>query len=206
MQRDPMPTILIAEDQTLILDAIATLLSLEDDIEIFAKCENGQKAQEYLTNNKAPDIILSDIEMPQLDGLALAEWAMLNCPNSKFVIMTTFAKPGYVQRAITLGVKGFILKEASSDYLLNSLYKIMKGERVIDPELAIMALDEKDPLSKKERKALFLAGDGMKTKDIAQTLFLSEGTVRNYLSEAIAKLNATNRVDAARIARQKGWL
>ena len=120
--------------------------------------------------------------------------------------MTTFSKPGYIKRALALGAKGFVLKEADSEYLVNALQKIAKGERVISPELALMALDDSNPLSAKESKALKLAGDGLKTQDIAKTLFLSEGTVRNYLSEAIAKLDATNRVDAARIAKQKGWL
>jgi two-component system response regulator DesR len=120
--------------------------------------------------------------------------------------MTTFAKPGYIQRAMSLGVKGFTLKEASSDYLVESIKKVNSGLKVIDPELALSALGEHDPLTDKERKALQLAGEGLKTKEIAEKLFLSEGTVRNYLSEAISKLNATNRVDASRIAKQKGWL
>ena len=120
--------------------------------------------------------------------------------------MTTFSKPGYIKRAMQLGAKGFILKESDSDYLISALRKIYRGERVIDPELALLALDDNNPLSEKERKALKLASDGLKTKEIASQLFLSEGTIRNYLSESIAKLGATNRVDAARIAEQKGWL
>tara|TARA_B100000809_G_scaffold225179_1_gene235973 strand:+ start:59 stop:430 length:372 start_codon:yes stop_codon:yes gene_type:complete len=122
------------------------------------------------------------------------------------LIMTTFSKSGYIKRAMAFGVKGFILKEAPTEYLVNAIKKVQNGQRVIDPELALMALDDNDPLSNKERKAIKLAGDGLKTAEIAKVLFLSEGTVRNYLSEAISKLNAANRVDAARIAKQKGWI
>ena len=198
--------ILIVEDQSLIRDAIASLLALEDDIEIVGKCSNGEEALTYLASHDAPDIVLSDIEMPQMSGLVLAA-AMKEqrCP-CKLIFMTTFAKTGYVKRALTLGAKGFVLKEADSDYLLNAIYKVHAGERIIAPELALMALDDNNPLTDKECAALKLASDGMKTHDIATALFLSEGTVRNYLSEAISKLDATNRVDAARIAQQKGWL
>lgn len=198
--------ILIVEDQSLIRDAIASLLALEDDIEIVGKCSNGEEALTYLASHDAPDIVLSDIEMPLMSGLVLAA-AMKEqrCP-CKLIFMTTFAKTGYVKRALTLGAKGFVLKEADSDYLLNAIYKVHAGERVIAPELALMALDDNNPLTDKECAALKLASDGVKTHDIATALFLSEGTVRNYLSEAISKLDATNRVDAARIAMQKGWL
>jgi two-component system response regulator DesR len=127
-------------------------------------------------------------------------------PHSKVVIMTTFSRAGYIRRAMAMGVKGFVLKEAPSEYLVNTLKKVMLGQKVIDPELAMSALEDSDPLTEKERKALRFASEGLKTSEIADKLFLSEGTIRNYLSEAIAKLNATNRVDAARIAKQKGWL
>ena len=165
-----------------------------------------KKRQIGLAQTKPPDIILTDIEMPLVSGLDLAEKLAALSIDSKVVVMTTFSKPGYIKRALALGAKGFVLKEADSEYLVNSLHKIVKGERVISPELALMALNDNNPLSAKESKALKLAADGLKTHDIAQKLFLSEGTVRNYLSEAIAKLDATNRVDAARIAKQKGWL
>lgn len=199
-------TILIVEDQSLIRDAIAMLLSLEDDLAIAAKCSNGQEAIEYLREYPAPSIILSDIEMPLVTGLDLAAHVIEQCLSTKVVLMTTFSKPGYIKRALSLGVKGFILKESDSDYLIDAIHKVSEGEKVISTELAIMALDDNNPLSKKEMAALKLASDGLKTQDIAQSLFLSEGTVRNYLSEAISKLDATNRVDAARIAKQKGWL
>ena len=199
-------TILIVEDQSLVRDAIAMLLSLEDDLTIVEKCSNGKEAIDYLNDNPAPHITLSDIEMPLVSGLDLAAHIAKQNLNTKVVLMTTFSKPGYIKRALSLGVKGFILKESDSDYLIDAIHKVSAGEKVISTELAIMALDDNNPLSQKEMSALKLASEGLKTQGIAQSLFLSEGTVRNYLSEAISKLDATNRVDAARIAKQKGWL
>lgn len=201
-----MPSILVVEDQSLVRDAIAMLLSLEDDFSVVGKWSNGQDAISYLKESASPDIVLSDIEMPIASGLDVANYITDNAIPSKVVLMTTFSKPGYIKRALSAGVKGFILKESDSDYLINAINKVINGEKVISPELAIMALDDNNPLSAKEMSALKLASDGLKTQDIAKALFLSEGTVRNYLSEAIAKLDATNRIDAARIAKQKGWL
>lgn len=212
----PTLTIMVVEDQRLVREAISSLLSLEDDFEVVAQCENGQEAFELLhaiANNQAnerltkmPDLILSDIEMPLVSGIELTEKLKNAAISLTMVIMTTFSKPGYIKRALAANAKGFILKEAPSDYLISSLRDIAKGKVVIAPELALMAIGDNDPLSDKERKALKLALDGLGTKEIAKTLFLSEGTVRNYLSEAISKLDASNRVDAGRIAKQKGWL
>ncbi len=199
-------TILIVEDQSLVRDAIAMLLSLEDDLTVVGKCSNGQEAINYLNKHPAPDIILSDIEMPLVSGLDLAAHLANESLSTKMVLMTTFSKPGYIKRALSIGVKGFILKESDSDYLIKAIHDVSAGEKVISTELAIMALDDNNPLSKKEMSALKLASEGLRTQDIARSLYLSEGTVRNYLSEAISKLDATNRVDAARIAKQKGWL
>tara|TARA_R110001583_G_scaffold22241_4_gene83606 strand:+ start:382 stop:984 length:603 start_codon:yes stop_codon:yes gene_type:complete len=200
-----MIKILVVEDQALVRGAICSLLSLEDDIEIVGQAENGQAALDML-NTINVDFILSDIEMPVMSGLELAEIVHAQHKHIDMLIMTTFSKSGYIKRAMMLGVKAFILKEAPTEYLVNAIKKVQNGQRVIDPELALMALDDNDPLSNKERKAIKLAGDGLKTAEIAKALFLSEGTVRNYLSEAISKLNAANRVDAARIAKQKGWI
>ncbi|KZN47455.1 response regulator transcription factor [Pseudoalteromonas luteoviolacea] len=197
--------ILVVEDQALVRNAISALLSLEVGLEVVAQVEDGLQAIEFLASN-SPDIVLTDIEMPNMTGLELAQEVQEKHPKVKVVIMTTFSRSGYIRRAMASDVKGFILKEAPSDYLVNALKKVALGQKVIDPELAMNALDDNDPLSDKERKALRLAGEGLKTKQIAESLYLSEGTVRNYLSDAIAKLNATNRIDAARIARQKGWL
>jgi two-component system response regulator DesR len=153
-----------------------------------------------------PDIVLTDIEMPEMSGIELVEIVAVEHPKIKTMIMTTFSRCGYIKRSIRAGVSAFILKEAPTEYLVEAINKVIQGKKVIDPELAMSALDDYDPLTNKERKALRLAEEGLSTIDIAEKLFLSEGTVRNYLSEAIAKLNATNRIDAARLAKQKGWL
>ena len=198
-------TILIVEDQSLVRDAIAMLLSLEDDLTIVEKCSNGKEAIDYLNDNPAPHIILSDIEMPLVSGLDLAAHIAKQNLNTKVVLMTTFSKPGYIKRALSLGLRVYI-ERVDSDYLIDAIHKVSAGEKVISTELAIMALDDNNPLSQKEMSALKLASEGLKTQGMAQSLFLSEGTLRNYLSEAISKLDATNRVDAARIAKQKGWI
>ncbi|TMO80005.1 DNA-binding response regulator [Pseudoalteromonas sp. S3776] len=204
-----MIKVYLVEDQALVRDAVGALLSLDFNIEVIGQASNGQDALnaiKALGDEALPDIILTDIEMPHMSGIELSEQIAATFPSIKMVIMTTFSRAGYIRRSLALGVKGFILKEAPSDELINALKKVMQGQKVIDPELAINALDDADPLTDKERKALKLASDGLKTSEIAKQLFISEGTTRNYLSDAIAKLNATNRVDAARIAKQKGWL
>jgi two-component system response regulator DesR len=200
-----MIKVIIAEDQALIRGALTALLNLESDIEIVGEAENGVEATKLLMKAYA-DILLTDIEMPLMSGLELAQNTIKNYPTVNTVIITTFGRAGYIKRALTMGVKGFLLKDTPSAELAAALRKVMQGKKVIDPELAIAALDDIDPLSDKERKALKLAGEGKTSHEIAELLFLSEGTIRNYLSECIAKLNATNRIDAARIAQQKGWL
>lgn len=205
-----MINVLLAEDQSMVRGALAALLNMEENIRVVAQVEDGKAALEYLNRSHsetdAIDIVLTDIEMPNITGIELAEVLAEKFPELRTVIVTTFGRAGYIRRALAAGVYGFILKDAPSEKLAEALYKAMAGRKTIDPELAIAALDDKDPLSDKERKALRLAGSGKKTAEIAKDLCLSEGTVRNYLSEAISKLNATNRIDAARIARQKGWL
>ncbi|WP_342804958.1 response regulator transcription factor [Alteromonas sp. M12] len=199
--------LVIAEDQTLVLDALTALIGFESDIKVVASCGDGAKALSFINSSDViPDIVLTDIEMPHMTGIELAETLQKQHPSIKIVIMTTFAKAGYMRRAIEAGVRGIVLKEAPSNYLITSLRKVISGERVIDTELAMMALGDKDPLNSKERKALKLAAEGLSTAEISEKLFIAQGTVRNYLSEAISKMNATNRVDAARIANQKGWL
>lgn len=200
-----MIKILLAEDQAMVRGALAALLNMEEGLEVVAQVENGKQALVAL-REQAVDILVSDIEMPEMTGIELAEKVASDYPDVKVVIVTTFGRAGYVKRALSLGVRAFLLKDSPSEKLASSLLKVMDGHKVIDAELAIAALDDLDPLSEKERKALKLAEEGKSTAEISRLLFLSEGTVRNYLSEAISKLNATNRVDAARIARQKGWL
>lgn len=196
--------ILLAEDQAMVRGALAALLSMEPNFEV-TQAEDGDKAWLLLKQNSY-DILLTDIEMPGRSGLELAQWLIQQKSPIKIIVITTFGRSGYIRRAIDMGVSGFLLKDAPSEQLIESIYRIMDGKRVIDGELAMMALGETDPLNDKERRALRLASEGKTTAEIANTLHLSEGTVRNYLSEAIAKLNAANRVDAARIARQKGWI
>lgn len=200
-----MIKVYLVEDQGLVRGAVAALLSLDIGIEVVGQATNGQTALQEIADLK-PDIVLTDIEMPIMTGIELAQKLYVDFPAIKVVIMTTFSRSGYIRRSMAAGVKGFVLKEAPSDSLIATLKKVMAGQKVIDSELALNALEDNDPLSDKERKALQLASEGLKTAEIATRLFLSEGTVRNYLSEAIAKLNASNRVDAARIAKQKGWL
>ncbi|MDO8346200.1 MAG: response regulator transcription factor [Cellvibrio sp.] len=196
--------ILLAEDQSMVRGALAALLSMENGFEI-TQAEDGDRAWLLMKQNNY-DILLTDIEMPGRSGLELAQWVLQQKLPIKTIIITTFGRSGYIRRAIDMGVSGFLLKDAPSEQLIQAIYKVMDGKRVIDGELAMMALGESDPLNDKERRALRLAAEGKTTAEIATVLCLSEGTVRNYLSEAIAKLHAANRVDAARIARQKGWI
>ena len=196
--------ILLAEDQAMVRGALAALLGMEPGFTV-TQAENGDQALQLLRQQQF-DVLLSDIEMPGRSGLELAQWLQQQNTKTKIIIITTFGRAGYIRRAIDMGVSGFLLKDAPSEELIQAIYRVMEGKRVIDGDLAIMALGEVDPLNDKERRALRLAADGKSTAEIATTLCLTEGTVRNYLSEAIAKLHAANRIDAARIARQKGWL
>lgn len=200
-----MIKVLVAEDQGMLLGALATMLDLEQDISVVARAPNGKEALR-LAAEFSPDVVVTDIEMPGMTGLELAAALKAKQHSAKVIILTTFARPGYLRRALDAGVKGYLLKDAPAEQLANAIRKIHQGGKVIAPELATEAWDSEDPLNERERQVLRLAGDGLASADIAKQLFLSEGTVRNYLSEAIGKLGAANRIEAARIARQKGWL
>jgi len=200
-----MIRVLIAEDQSMVAGAIAALLGLESDIEIVAQCNDGDSALAAIERTQ-PDLLLADIEMPGLSGLDLAVAVKARYPDCKVIIVTTFARAGYLRRALDAGVRGYLLKDAPSERLAEAVRQVHRGGRAIDPELAVSAWEEADPLTERERQVLKLASDGLSGPAIAQRLHLSNGTVRNYLSEAISKLGASNRVEAARIARQKGWL
>ncbi len=197
--------VLVVEDQTMILGALAAMLEMEDDLEVVARATNGGDALR-LTQEEQPDVVVSDIEMPGMTGLEFAAALKQNKHPAQVIIVTTFARPGYLRRALNAGVKGYLLKDAPAEQLAEAIRKVHRGGKVIAPELAAEAWDTEDPLSDRERQVLRLAGEGFTSADIAGQLFLSEGTVRNYLSEAIGKLGAGNRIEAARIARQKGWL
>jgi two-component system response regulator DesR len=197
--------VLVAEDQGMVLGALAALLETEPDIEVVGKARNGAEAVAN-TRDLKPDVLLTDIEMPEMTGLEVAQAVRNLSIGTKVVIVTTFARSGYLRRALDAGASGYLLKDSPPDMLANTVRRVHSGLRAIDPELAAEAWTEVDPLSDRERQALRLAGDGKTTSDIADALGLSEGTVRNYLSEAMTKLGAATRVEAARIARAKGWL
>jgi len=198
--------VLLAEDQTMLRGALAALLDLEPDITIVAQAADGREAQK-LTRELAPDVIVTDIEMPQMTGLELASALQQAESNARVIILTTFARPGYLRRALDAGARGYLLKERPASELADAIRKVHAGLRAVDPALAAEAWSaDADPLSDRERQILQRAGDGRSSAEIAGELRLSEGTMRNYLSEAIAKLGAANRTDAARIARAKGWL
>jgi two-component system response regulator DesR len=198
--------VIIAEDQAMVLGALAALLDMEGDIEVVARAANGNDAVR-LVQQVRPEVLITDIEMPGMTGLEVAaELKRRNYP-VRIIILTTFARAGYLRRALDAGASGYLLKDMPAEQLADAVRRVHKGLRVIDPQLAAEAwTNEPDPLTERERQVLRLAGEGMASTDIAIELSLSEGTVRNYLSEAISKLGAANRVEAARIARSKGWL
>lgn len=197
--------VLLAEDQAMVRGALAALLALEPDIEVVGSAADGEAAWREVERLQ-PDILISDIEMPGLTGLELAQRIQRHALTVKVVIVTTFARAGYLRRALDAGVAGYLLKDAPAEKLADSLRQVQRGGRAIDPELALEAWTEADPLNDRERQVLRLAGEGQSAGDIAQRLNLSHGTVRNYLSEAIGKLGVSNRIEAYRLARQKGWL
>lgn len=197
--------VIIAEDQGMVLGALAALLEIEGDISVVARARNGKEALREVLAQK-PDVFITDIEMPELTGLDVAAELKRRRVGTRVIILTTFARAGYLRRALDAGASGYLLKDMRAEELADAVRRVQQGLRVIDPELATEAWGEPDPLTDRERQVLRLAGDGMASGDIAIALNLSEGTVRNYLSEAISKLGAGNRVEAARIARTKGWL
>lgn len=200
-----MIKVLIAEDQSMVLGALAALLEIEPDIQVVGLARDGKEALERVKSER-PDVLLTDIEMPEMTGLEVAAAvARLGLP-TRVVILTTFARSGYLRRALDAGAAGYLLKDSPSEALANAVRLVASGGRAIDPDLAREAWTERDPLSDRERQVLRLAAEGLSGAAIAEKLFLSEGTVRNYLSNVISKLGAANRIEAARIAREKGWL
>jgi two-component system response regulator DesR len=200
-----MIRILLAEDQAMLRGALAALLALESDIEVLGSAPDGETAWREIQRLK-PDVLISDIEMPGLTGLELAQRIQRHELPVKVIIVTTFARSGYLRRALEAGVGGYLLKDAPAEQLAEAVRTVHRGGRAIDPQLALEAWSEADPLNDRERQVLRLAGEGQSAGDIAQQLNLSHGTVRNYLSEAIGKLGVGNRIEAYRLARQKGWL
>jgi two-component system, NarL family, response regulator DesR len=205
LRRIAMIRVVLAEDQAMVRGALSALLKLESDLDVIGSAADGEEAWAFIERDK-PDVVVTDIEMPRLTGLELAQRIRDRGVGCKVVILTTFARPGFLRRALDSGVSGYLLKDAPAEQLAEALRKVHRGGRAIDPQLALEAWSGEDPLNERERQVLRLAGDGLSAGDIAERLHLSQGTVRNYLSEAIGKLGVGNRIEAARLARQKGWL
>jgi len=203
--------VLLAEDQAMVREALAALLGLEPDIEVAAQVGRGDEvlptALALAAAGTPVDVALLDIEMPGIDGLAAAELLHRELPGIRIVILTTFGLPGFLRRAMEVGVSAFMVKDAPAAELASAIRRVLAGERVIDPNLAAAALaDGINPLTARERAVLEASADGSVNSEIAARLFLSEGTVRNYLSACIQKTGARNRAEAVRIAYEKGWL
>lgn len=200
-----MIRVVLAEDQGMVLGAFASLLDLQPDITIVATATNGDDALAAVREHR-PDVLVTDIEMPGRTGLDLAaELHNLGDP-TRVLIVTTFARSGYLRRAVDAGVAGYVLKDAPIGELATALRRVHAGERVVAPELAVAAWDAADPLTDRERELLRAVVEGASNAEIAARLFLAEGTVRNYLSSAMAKLGARNRIEAAKTAQSRGWL
>jgi two-component system response regulator DesR len=200
-----MIRLVLAEDQAMVRGALAALLRLEGDFEVVAEAGDGESAWKSVQQHQ-PDLLVTDIEMPWLTGLELAQRVREAELPTRVVILTTFARAGYLRRALDAGVRGYLLKDAPSVQLATALRQVHAGGRAIDPALAAEAWGDEDPLTERERQVLRLAGEGASSAEIAARLSLSQGTVRNYLSEAIGKLGAANRIEAYRTARAKGLL
>lgn len=200
-----MIKLVLSEDQAMLRDALATLLGLEGDIEIAASAGDGREALQQVRRIE-PDVLVTDIEMPGLTGLELAAQIKRDGLKTRVLIVTTFARPGYLRRALEAGVSGYLLKDTPSSELAEAVRRVAAGERVIAPALAEQAWSDPDPLTDTERRLLRLAEAGMDSPAIADAEGLARGTVRNYLHSAISKLGAANRIEAARMARERGWL
>jgi two-component system, NarL family, response regulator DesR len=198
--------LVLADDQELVRAALAALLDLEDDLEVVGQAGRGDEVVEVVRRLE-PDVVLVDIEMPGLDGLAATAVLAHEVPGTRVLVLTTFGRPGYLRRAMEAGALGFVVKDAPADRLVDAVRRVARGERVVDPTLAAETLAHgASPLTGRERDVLIAARDGATVSDIAGRLFLSEGTIRNYLSAAIAKTGTRNRVEALRVANEQGWL
>ncbi|MGO2038011.1 MAG: response regulator [Brevibacterium sp.] len=201
-----MTTLLIADDQTMVREALAALLGMESDFEVIAQCANGDEVMPAVRRAR-PDVALLDVDMPGPDGLAVAASLREEFPEVKTIIVTTYGRPGWVKRALDAGVGGFMVKDAPVERLAEGIRRVMSGLRVIDPELVVESSMHGDsPLTERETDVLRAAADGGSVDELASALFISAGTVRNRLSSAIGKTAARNRADAVRIARDNGWL
>lgn len=198
-------SVVLAEDQTMVVEAFAELLGLQPDITVQAVATNGAEALDAVAEHD-PDVLVADIEMPRGTGLDVAAELRRRGSRTRVLIVTTFARSGYLRRALNAGVTGYVLKDSPITELADALRTVHAGGTVIAPELALAAWDQADQLTDRERELVRLVGEGATNRTIAQQLHLAEGTVRNYLSTAMTKLDARNRTDAARIARERGWI
>lgn len=196
--------VLIAEDQTLIRDALGRLLRLERDIELVGSCEDGAQALAFIQTHDV-DVLLTDIEMPHLDGLALAEQLQADAWTGKVLVLTTYDRPGYLQRALQAGVMGFVLKESPVETVVDAIRSAQRGHKTISAELAVSAITEQNPLTKREQACLRLIDEGLSTQEIAARIHLAEGTVRNHVSTILSKLHVKSRLEALKVAQEKGW-
>lgn len=201
-----MITVLLAEDQGMMRGALALLLGMEEDIEVVAQVSSGDEVVPAALAAR-PDVALLDIEMPGRSGLDVAAELRDRLPSCRVLILTTFGRPGYLRRAMEAGTRGFLVKDGPVEELAGAIRRVLRGELVVDPELAAAALSAgPNPLTEREREVLAAAADGATVADIAARLHLSESTVRNYLSSSIGKTGTRNRIEAARVARHNGWL
>ncbi|MCY0895277.1 MAG: response regulator transcription factor [Alicyclobacillaceae bacterium] len=200
-----MIRIVMAEDQTLVRQALVRLLNYEEDFDVIAEAGDGTAAIKAI-ETFIPDIALLDVEMPSLSGLDVAAWVSEHVPTCQCIVVTTFARPGYIQRALQGGARGYLLKDANVRDLAEAIRTVAKGGKVVSPELMFHAWEFKNPLSSREQEILRVAATGCNTRAIAQQLCLSEGTVRNYLSDILGKLNASSRHEATLVAKEQGWL
>ena len=197
-----MIRIVLAEDQRMLLGALGSLLDLEEGMEVVGQATNGEEAIALVRELK-PDICIMDIEMPLKSGLDAAE--ELSSESCKIIILTTFARAGYFERARKAGVSGYLLKDSPSDELASSILKIMEGQRIFAPELVDLAFGNENPLTEREKQVIQLMADGKNTKDISSELYITPGTVRNYISVILDKLEVTNRIEAISRFKEKGW-
>jgi len=200
-----MIRIVMAEDQTLVRQALVRLLNYEEDFDVIAEAGDGTAAVKAI-ETFIPDIALLDVEMPSLSGLDVAAWVSQHVPTCKCIVVTTFARPGYIQRALQGGARGYLLKDANVRDLAEAIRTVANGGRVISPELMFHAWEFQNPLSAREQEILRIAATGCSTRVMARQLCLSEGTVRNYLSDILGKLHANSRHEATLVAKEQGWL
>ena len=197
--------VLLAEDQSMLRDALCQLLQLQSDVEVVYQAADGREAMELLKTNPV-DVAILDVEMPYQTGLDVLEWMKEHQPAVKVIIVTTFKRPGYFERAVRADVDAYVLKERSIADLMKTIHTVLAGQKEYSPELMEVMMTHKNPLSHQELLVLEAAATGLSNKEIAEKLYLSNGTIRNYMSAILTKLVADNRTEAVRIAQDQGWI